>query len=178
MRTINELRAERKLRAALKASDWHFSIYREKMIRKESLDWRRHYLPISLKNLVILDVGAGEGETARFFLDNGAQKVICIEPFKESFMYLKRNAVSHPIVPLNKSFETSDLLTHSFSFLKMDIEGYEESLLQIDLSFPAVIEVHGLQLKDKFQQAGWRIEYRTPEDAKGLGCLTYAYWNC
>lgn len=178
MRTINEVRAERRFRASLEASNWHFSGFREKMIRQESLDWKRHYLPISVKNLVILDVGAGEGETAKFFLDNGARKVICIEPSKESFMYLKRNAASHPIVPLNKFFEMLDLLTQSFDFLKMDIEGYEESLLETKLSCPAVVEVHGLQLKDKFQKAGWRIKYRSPQDVKGYNCLTYAYWNC
>lgn len=178
MRTINGLVAERKFRATLEASDWHFSIFREKMIQQESLDWKKHYLPMSLQNLVILDVGAGEGETARFFLDNGAAKVICIEPSLESFRYLKRNAVSHPIVPINKLFEMSDLLTQSFDFLKMDIEGYEEILLEKDLSCPAIVEVHGLQLKDKFQKAGWRIEYRSLEDVKGYSCLTYAYWNC
>jgi len=178
MRTINEIRAERRFKASLEASDWHFSAFRERMIRQESSDWKRNYLPISVKNLVVLDVGAGEGETARFFLDNGARKVICIEPSKESFTYLKRNSVSHPIVPLNKFFEMSDLSTQSFDFLKMDIEGYEESLLQTALSCPAVVEVHGLQLKDKFQKAGWRIKYRNPADAKGYNCLTYAYWNC
>jgi hypothetical protein len=93
-------------------------------------------------------------------------------------MYLKRNAASHPIVPLNKFFEMSDLLTQSFDFLKMDIEGYEESLLQTNLSCPAVVEVHGLQLKDKFQKTGWRIKYRNPRDAQGYSCLTYAYWKC
>jgi hypothetical protein len=68
MRTINELRAERRFRASLEASDWHFSTFRENMIRHESLDWKRHYLPISVKNLVILDVGAGEGKPQDFSL--------------------------------------------------------------------------------------------------------------
>jgi SAM-dependent methyltransferase len=178
IRTINEWRIERKFRATLEASDWHFSIFREKMIIRETLDWKKNYLPISVRNMTILDVGAGEGETARFFLEKGAAKVICIEPSHESFKYLKRNAVSHPIVPINKFFEMSDLVTHPFDFLKMDIEGYEESLLETELSKPAVVEVHGLQLKDKFQKAGWRIEYQRLEDVKGYSCTTYAYWKC
>ena len=148
------------------------------MIRSESFDWDKHYLPISVRNLVVLDVGAGEGETARFFLQKGAAKVICIEPSHDSFKYLKRNSVSHPIVPINKFFEMSDLLTQSFDFLKMDIEGYEESLLETELIKPAVVEVHGLQLRDKFQKVGWRIEYQRVEDIKGYSCTTYAYWKC
>ncbi len=148
------------------------------MIIHESLSWKKHYLPISLRNLTVLDIGAGEGETARLFLDNGAAKVICIEPSYEAFIILRRNAVSHPIVPINKSFEMSDLVTQSFDFLKMDIEGYEECLLGTKLSCPAVIEVHGLQLRDRFEAAGWRIEYPSLEDMKGYSCTTYAYWKC
>jgi hypothetical protein len=44
------------------------------MIQTESLDWKKNYLPISVNNLVVLNVGAGEGEIARFFLANGAEK--------------------------------------------------------------------------------------------------------
>lgn len=176
-RTIHEWLTERNLRATLKESDWHFSDVRERMILRESLSWKKHYLPINVRDLTVLDVGAGEGETARLFLENGAAKVICIEPSDEAFAYLKKNAVSHPIVPINKRFEMSDLETQSFDFLKMDIEGYEESLLGTKLTHPAVLEVHGLQLRDKFQAAGWRIEYPSPEDFKGYSCTTYAYWK-
>jgi len=148
------------------------------MILGEIQDWRQHYLPIKVEDLVILDVGAGEGETAKFFLDHGAAKVICIESCHEAFTHLKENAVANRLVPLNKFFEISDLSTQSFDFLKMDIEGYEESLLQTELSCPAVVEVHGLQLRDKFQKAGWRIKYPSVSEAKGYGCTCYAYWKC
>lgn len=148
------------------------------MILRESQDWHKHYLPISMHNLVVMDAGAGEGETARLFLENGASKVICIEPSTESFVYLEKNSASHPIMPLNKLFELTDLTTYSFDFLKVDIEGYEEDLLGKELSYPAVVEVHGLQLRDKFQNAGWRIEYPSQEDRKGFSCTTYAYWKC
>ena len=177
-RTISKWTSERKFRAKLEATDWYFSVFRMEMIIHQSSDWNKHYLPIKVKNLTVLDVGAGEGETARLFLENGAAKVICIEPSQESFIYLKRNSLSHPITPLNKFFEMSDLSTQTFDFLKMDIEGYEESLLETELAHPAVIEVHGLQLKDKFQKAGWRIEYPSLEDIKGYSCTTYAYWKC
>jgi len=38
--------------------------------------WHKHYLPIGQ---TVLDVGAGCGETALFYLKHGAQRVICIE---------------------------------------------------------------------------------------------------
>jgi SAM-dependent methyltransferase len=178
-RTINDWAAIRKNRKALEVSGWHFSALRENMILRESPEWHEFYLPICIKDLTILDVGAGEGETARFFLDNGAKKVICIESCHEAFKYLRENSVTHhQIVPINKFFELSDLSDHSFDFLKMDIEGYEESLLQTKLSCPAVIEVHGLQLRDKFKKAGWRFRYRSFGTARGYGCVSYAYWKC
>ena len=178
-RTINDWVASRKNRKALEVSGWHFSAYREDMVLKESYDWREFYLPICVKDLIVLDVGAGEGETARFFLDNGAKKVICIESCHEAFKYLKTNSViHHQLVPINKFFELSDLSDYSFDFLKMDIEGYEEILLPTKLFCPAIVEVHGLQLRDKFKNAGWRIKYRTFGAAKGYGCVSYAYWKC
>ena len=177
-RTINEWVTTRRWRASLEESGWHFSVFREGMILRETQDWSQHYLPISVQGKVILDVGAGEGETAKFFLDHGAAKVICIEPCPEAFLFLKENAVPNRLVPLNKFFEISDLSTQSIDFLKMDIEGYEESLLETELACPAVIEVHGLQLRDKFQKAGWRIEYPNFVDAKGYSCNSFAYWKC
>jgi SAM-dependent methyltransferase len=177
-RTINEWITTRKFRAAISASGWHFSKFREDMILREIKDWHQHYLPINVKDLVILDIGAGEGETAKFFLDYGAAEVICIEPCHEAFKHLKENSATNSLVPLNKFFEISDLSAQTFDFLKMDIEGYEESLLETELSSPAVIEVHGMQLRDKFQKAGWRIEYPSFQDAKGYSCTCYAYWKC
>jgi hypothetical protein len=60
----------------------------------------------------------------------------------------------------------------------MDIEGYEEALLGVKLETPAAIEVHGLQLCDKFEAAGWRIKALNEECEKGYGCTKYAYWQC
>lgn len=177
-RTINKWMTTRKFRESLSASGWHFSTFREHMIQSETKEWRRHYLPINVKDLVILDVGAGEGETAKFFLDYGAAKVICIEPCHEAFAHLKENAITNSLVPINKFFEVSDLSAQTFDFLKMDIEGYEESLLETKLSSPAVIEVHGMQLRDKFQKAGWRIKYPSLPEAKGYRCTCFAYWKC
>jgi SAM-dependent methyltransferase len=49
---------------------------------KTELDlWHRIYLPqTGLENKTVLDVGAGNGETAQFYLNHGAKHVIAIEP--------------------------------------------------------------------------------------------------
>ena len=62
------------------SKDWKFSDWRKSMCVTAVDEWNKYYLPIYVKGLTVLDVGAGEGETAKFFLEQGARKVICIEP--------------------------------------------------------------------------------------------------
>jgi hypothetical protein len=158
-----------------KKTGWNFSEYRLNMIYHETADWIQNYAPINVNGLTVLDIGAGEGETAKFYIEHGAKKVICIEPCRNAFRILKDNATRHrEITPINKPFSLSDLLI-SHDFLKIDIEGYEELLLNIKLEHPAIIELHGLQLRDKFQQKGYRIIDRSEN---GYGCLSYALWKC
>ena len=66
-----------------------------------------------------------------------------------------------------------------YDFVKIDIEGYEESLLESpDLAVPAVVEVHGRQLADKFEQKGWRVVRQGSEYGDLTSCTAYAYWRC
>ncbi len=149
------------------------------MIKSEISDWQKHYLPIDLHGKIILDVGAGEGETALFFLSHGASRVVCIEPSDEAFRYLALNQKNHPnrITAIHSKFELSHLgIPHDF--LKMDIEGYEEVLLGVKLETPAAIEIHGLQLCDKFAAAGWKVKSMDTDCAKGFNCVKYGYWKC
>jgi hypothetical protein len=47
-------------------------------ILENELDgWHRNYLPVGKS---VLDIGAGDGETCQFYLNHGAEHVICIEP--------------------------------------------------------------------------------------------------
>jgi hypothetical protein len=55
------------LKKELVKESWSFSSYRLKMILNETVEWEKYYLPIDIKGKIVLDVGAGEGETARFF---------------------------------------------------------------------------------------------------------------
>jgi len=50
------------------------------------------YLPRhSIEGKVVLDVGAGCGETAALFLAAGARSVVCVEPNREAFFLLLEN---------------------------------------------------------------------------------------
>lgn len=175
-RTIKNIIDLRNINAELQVTNWNFSPNRIKMIMAEISVWKQNYLPLDLSGLTVLDVGAGEGETAKFFLNHGAAKIICIESNNEAYRQLARNAVAHPAISaIHKRFSISDLcLPHDF--LKCDIEGYEEELLEVELCFPAAVEVHGLQLRDKFKRAGWRIV--SHDNINECGCTCYAYWLC
>ncbi len=167
---------ERKLDRELQYSRWIFSKEKRSLLLTETCQWFEYYLPLDITGLIILDVGAGEGETAKFFLDNGAAKVVCIEPHVGSFRILKLNAMNHDIMAVNKKFELSDLrIPHDF--MKVDIEGYEEVLLDEKLGTPAVVEVHGLQLCDKFVAKGYRLRYPYREAGLTSGCVGFAYWK-
>ena len=79
-----------------KPNGWVFSKGRKEMFIGEYKEWEKWYLPIDVKGLIILDVGAGEGESARFFLEHGAKKVICIEMDDVCFKRLELNARGKP----------------------------------------------------------------------------------
>jgi hypothetical protein len=108
-----------------------------------------------------------------FFLNHGAKSVICIESDNNAYSKLLDNAFYHrdKILPYHHFFKLVQFKMFNFDFMKMDIEGYEEILLKTKLSKPSVIEIHGLQLRDKFQKQEYRI----------VNCampLSFAYWKC
>jgi SAM-dependent methyltransferase len=164
------------LRKRLAQEGWSFSNLRTEMILNEQLDWQRYYLPVDVAGKTVLDVGAGEGESARFYLQHGASKVICVEPCPKAFKYLSFNAQNHKqIEAINEPFHLWHLNLKP-DFIKMDIEGYEEALLDTKLECPAIIEVHGLQLAKRFSLAGYHLFSSTPENKMGYGCSKYAVW--
>lgn len=180
-RTFIEIFRELNLKKALQKENWQFSEFRKQMILSETEDWVHSYLPIEIKNKIVMTVGAGEGEDSRFFLKHGASKTVAIEINPIAFKLLNENAKHHNILPINEPFDLNHLnIPHDF--LKMDIEGYEEILLTTKLKTPAVVEIHGLQLVERFRRAGWRI-------TEGYGvmhgdqrtfarCCKYGYWMC
>lgn len=143
------------------AKGWVFSDFRKQIFMREYAEWEMFYLPVNVNGKIVLDVGAGEGETARFYLEHGAKKVICIEPENNAFNLLVFNSKNRSMEGYNKAFDLSDL-NLEFDVLKMDIEGYEEILLDVPkITKPCIIEVHGLQLIEKFLKKGYKLKTRS-----------------
>ena len=113
-----------------------------------------YYLPeFSLQGKVVLDVGAGCGETDdSSYFNHGASKVICVECDKEALAHLRKNSARNNwnVEILDHSFELGDI-NREYDFMKVDCEGGEVALLgsEHDLG-PCVIEVHSAELCDVF----------------------------
>jgi hypothetical protein len=111
--------------------------------------WPQFYLPRGgVRGRTVLDVGAGEGETALFYLSNGAKKVVCVESWAPAAELLRQNARenSWPVEVIPNDFEPS-MLDEPHDFLKMDCELCEASLLDYPSDVgPASIESHTPEL--------------------------------
>lgn len=117
--------------------------------------WSRVYLPsFSLKGKTVLDAGAGCGETAHFFFENGAEKVISVEndPLSVSCLRENRDRNGWNVEILPESFSAKHFADLAFDFAKVDVEGAEESLLGLPTLPPCSIEVHSPKLTDAFMK--------------------------
>lgn len=127
--------------------------------------WRKQYLPpYGIMDKVVLDIGAGCGESAKFFLDYGASKVICIECNDLAYSYLEKNSkVDSRIIPIHKSFEGNDLSKYEHDFTKIDIDGYETPYLYeiINHFKPCVIEAHNHYIIDTLKNNGFKVHTYT-----------------
>jgi len=111
--------------------------------------WKRAYVPVSVNGKIVLDIGAGCGETAYLYFRNGARKIICVEPDPKAVECLSENAARHSwnveVVP--EIFNLDMLQQYRFDFMKMDGEGCEKDLLELnELPTSSIIESHSLQL--------------------------------
>lgn len=99
--------------------DLELDAYARDLLERELHDWHDYYLPLaglSGRAGAVLDVGAGCGETARFYLLHGATRVIAIEGDDERFAMLERNFAGDVRV----------LAVHArLEKVKIDIEGWE-----------------------------------------------------
>ena len=122
---------------------------------KEMREWEREYLPnFSLEGKTVLDVGAGSGDTAYFFFQHGAKKVICIEPNRGKTHRIAINASKHNwnVEIREKKFEISDL-EGDISFAKIDAEFGEIIMLKLDRlpDYPIRMEIHSKELAEQFK---------------------------
>jgi SAM-dependent methyltransferase len=121
-------------------------------------EWNKYYKPFDLNGKTIVDIGAGEGETAYFFFKNGAKRVIAIEPNRQRCELLLENAkkFNWDILIENKKFNPIELYRIKYDLCKIDIEGYEHLLLNY-AEFPnIVVEVHNAYLIEQFEKIGYR----------------------
>jgi hypothetical protein len=110
--------------------------------------WHLYYLPRKpLAGKTVLDLGAGCGETAKFFLNHGASRVVCVEPDNKCLDYLRKNFGNDPRVTI-----VSDFVDH----IKVDIEGAEEGMI-FEAHFPVKVR----KLSGSPRETLWRVEKRT-----------------
>lgn len=121
--------------------------------------WEKQYLPKDgVKGKTILDVGAGNGETAYFYFVHGAKKVISIEPDPYAFRILEINQKSHDWdwKLRQEFFNLFHLLADDFDFMKMDGEGCEAKLIYYPPEYLPrhfSLEVHSKRAKNMLLEA-------------------------
>ena len=97
--------------------------YHRVLLEAELEMWHRFYPPVGS---TVLDIGAGCGETALFYLLHGARRVVCIEGDTEAVKLLKQNFRNDQRVTIVDAFIDS---------IKMDVEGSEINA-KIETHFP------------------------------------------
>jgi len=89
--------------------------------------WHEHYLPVRRN---VLDIGAGCGETAFFYLQHGADEVCCIEANSDCYSNLVENFKG------DRRVIAVPFLVNS---IKIDIEGAERDMI-FETHFPFKIQ--------------------------------------
>lgn len=103
----------------------------------ESGPREKWYLPSrSMEGQTVLDIGAGVGDTAWFFLKHGAKQVICVEPDPAIIKELQTNKESNGwsgVSIIEGGFEPWQLKLQR-DLTKIDCEGGETVLLDPDIT--------------------------------------------
>jgi tRNA G37 N-methylase Trm5 len=114
--------------------------------------WRKFYLPTyGVDGKTVLDIGAGCRETAYFYLQNGANRVIAVESDSIRASLLERNIQANGwnVTLVAAPFDVQMLARYSPDFLKMDIEGGEIALLDYGSQLPScLIETHDNEVRN------------------------------
>jgi len=124
--------------------------------------WRRFYLPTKPlgKDAVILDAGAGEGETILFFATYGYHNFIAVENNLSKCRKIE-DSTSHLNVDVRKrEFRAEDL--NNVDYAKVDVEGGERELLHLEkLPCELTVEIHDSYLLEKLiHKFPLRVVYR------------------
>jgi hypothetical protein len=152
-----------KVRLQVELSPFRFSGQYAGLIATEwSSLWEKYYLPprsIAHDGLIV-DIGAGEGETAIFYMKHGYTnfRLVEVEPASLPFLsfnveILRRHGCRVDVK--YRSAKNEDMV--SASFIKMDCEGCEMGLIaDYPKDVPSVIEVHSNDAASKYAMLGFR----------------------
>jgi len=127
----------------------------------EDLDLETHWGWLDVEGKVVLDVGADYGSTADFFLSKGAAGVIAVEGDPRSFRRLKalaevRGSLQAVQMRISSVADWRKLLTsRSAQVVKVDCEGCEGFLLDLDDKLFRKPEAWAVELHTKEQAERW-----------------------
>jgi hypothetical protein len=131
----------------------------------EDLDLETHWGWLPVQGKVVLDVGAEHGSTADFFLTKGAAGVIAVEGDPRSFRRLKaladqRGSLQAVEKRISSVADWRKLLTsRSAQVVKVDCEGCEGFLLDLDDKLFRKPEVWAVELHTREQAERWGNPY-------------------
>ena len=157
---------------------WKFDLdYGLIYLRERREAWVKYIPPSGLAGKRVLDVGGGCGESAKFFLDNGAESVHVLENNEKCRQYLQANhshdnRMTFEIVDFQGS-EASD----GYDLVKIDIEGYEMRLVPYldKLNTDIIIESHCNYITDTFLDKGFSLLNSYKENKEIYGGVVYIY---
>lgn len=146
---------------ALEIDGWSFSDVYGLLYLREREAWSYYLPPDGLVGKTVVDIGGGCGETAKFFLEHGAEKVFVIEANPECEPYLKINSLNHPQLEYRIcDFDFLKIYSMKFDYLKLDIEGYEMGILNwlsVLKDRDVVLESHCNYITDLFLERGFSL---------------------
>jgi len=169
LRSIMQMLTHRRANSCLDLDDAAKSfLYQE--------DFNVYAPPFSLIGKTVLDLGACCGETAFFFANKGAARVICVEPNADRSKRIRNNIpkIKAEVLVLEEPFSPEKHLMLDYDLIKCDIEGYEILLLPYAKNLkPCVVEVHNWYLQEQFEKVGFSA-LTAPDDM--LGICIMANW--
>jgi len=137
--------------------------YARDLLYLELEQFEKYYLsPFSLQNKIILDLGACCGETAYFFLQKGAKKVVCIEPDSNRARLIDENKRKLKLnIDIINDFFNPNQLSIEHDFIKCDIEGQEITLIPYAKELkPCILEAHGPSIEKQFRDTNFHTIFR------------------
>jgi hypothetical protein len=159
------MRLHKQIARMVHSLGFEFSHGRIQMLHRELKSWRKCYVPLLFEpsdDPLILDAGAGEGETIMFYYLLGFRRFRCVELNKLFFKRLNSNVAKlgdADVHSFNRGFAAHDV--YGVDFAKIDVEGGEAKLIEADnrkLPKEIVVETHSLAVQKLLPQS-FNLEY-------------------